>query len=452
MVDIVEIAEKILKMVQCDQADVRIMGEKSHLTRFANSQIHQNMYEENYTADVRVVIGKKIGTAKANSLDDEHLRKMVETAVKIAKLQKDRNDFVSLPGKIRELKKPKTFVRATASHTVEEKAEAVKKIFETAKNYKPAPLAYGAFSTTTNEICVANTLGVSVYGKQTVAKVGICMIADENEEKGYGWSEMAHMDVNKIDVEAVAKTAAEKAVGSLHTKKIEPGEYEVILEPLAVSELLGYLSYAGMGALAVQEMRSFLCGNIGKKIMDEKVSIWDDGNNTSGIPMPFDFEGVPRQRVDIIENGVAKGYVYDSYTAGREGKQSTGHALPPGMGAFEVGPLPINLFMKEGTMKVEDMIANCKKGLLVTKFHYVNIIHPVKTIFTGMTRDGTFYIENGKILHPVKNLRFTQNVVEAFSSVKGLSKERKIIGGDFGVTVCPYAHLEKFNFTGVTEF
>ncbi|MEM3567252.1 MAG: metallopeptidase TldD-related protein, partial [Thermoplasmata archaeon] len=122
------------------------------------------------------------------------------------------------------------------------------------------------------------------------------------------------------------------------------------------------------------------------------------------------------------------------------------------MGAYEIGHLPFNLFMKEGSMKIEEMIGNCKKGLLVTKFHYVNIIHPVKTIFTGMTRDGTFYIENGKILHPVKNLRFTQNVVEAFSAVKGLSKERKIIGGDFGVTVCPYAHLEKFNFTGVTEF
>ncbi|MCX8173151.1 MAG: TldD/PmbA family protein [Thermoplasmata archaeon] len=452
MVDIVEIAEKILKMVECDQADVRVMGDRSHLTRFANSQIHQNMYEENYTADVRVVLGKKIGTAKANSLDDASLRKMVDRAVKIAKLQKDRNDFVSLPGKTGKLKKPKTFVRDTASHTVVEKARAVKKIFEVAENYSPVPLAYGALSTSVQELCVANTLGVSVYGKHTGAKVGICMIADEGDEKGYGWSEMIHMDVNRIDVEAVARTAAEKAVGSLHTKKIEPGEYEVILEPLAVAELLGYLAYAGMGALAVQEMRSFLCGNLGKKIMDEKVSIWDDGNDPSGIPMPFDFEGVPRQRVDIIENGVAKGYVYDSYTAGREAKQSTGHALPPGSGAFEVGPLPLNLFMKEGTMKVEDMIANCRRGLLVTKFHYVNIIHPVKTIFTGMTRDGTFYIENGKILHPVKNLRFTQNVVEAFSAVKGLSRERKIIGGDFGVSVCPHVHLEKFHFTGVTEF
>ncbi|MEM3415600.1 MAG: DNA gyrase modulator [Thermoproteota archaeon] len=164
MVDTVEIAEKILKMVQRDKVDVRIIGEKSHLTRFANSQIHQNMYEKNYTADVRVVIRKKIGTAKANSLDDESLRKMVET-VKIAKLQKDRSDFVSLPEKIRELKKPKTFIRATASHTVEEKGETVKKIFEMAENYKPVPFAYEASSTATHEFCVANTLGVSVYGK-----------------------------------------------------------------------------------------------------------------------------------------------------------------------------------------------------------------------------------------------------------------------------------------------
>ncbi|MGC9060986.1 MAG: TldD/PmbA family protein, partial [Thermoplasmata archaeon] len=422
------------------------------LTRFANSQIHQNMYEENCVADVRVVVGKKIGTAKTNKLDEKNLREMVNHAIKIAKLQKEIPDFITLPGKTGTPAKVKCFVRETANHTVEEKAEAVKQLFEIAEKYKPVPKVYGAFSTNVGELCIMNTLGVSVSSRHSVSKLGVCMIAEDGENRGYGWGEMTHMDVRKIDVDSVGRIAAEKAVGSIHTKKIEPGEYEVIFEPLAVSEILGYLSYAGMGALAVQEMRSFLCGNIGKKTMDEKITIWDDGNDPTGLPMPFDFEGVPKQRVSIIENGVAKGYVYDSYTGGREGKQSTGHALPPGTGAFEVGPLPLNLFMKEGDMKVEEMIANCKQGLLVTKCHYVNIIHPVKTIFTGMTRDGTFYIENGEIRHPVKNLRFTQNIVEAFSRVKGLSKERRLIGGDFGATVVPFMHLEKFHFTGVTEF
>jgi predicted Zn-dependent protease len=452
MVDIKEIAEKILKLVKADQADVRVLRERSHVTRFANSQIHQNMYEENCTADLRVVIGKKIGTAKINLLAEENLNELVERATKIAKLQKDRADFVTLPSSVEKPKKVKTFVQKTANHSVEEKAMAVKKLLEIAENYRPLPKVYGAFTTTTNELCVMNTLGVSASGKNTVSKLGVCMIAEEGDAKGYGWAESAHMDVSKIDVENVGKIAAEKAVNSIHTKKMEPGEYEVILEPLAVSELLGYLSYSGMGALAVQEQRSFLCGNIGNKIMDEKISIWDDGNDEHGLPVPFDFEGVPKQRVDIIENGVARGYVYDSYTANREGKQNTGHALPPGMGAFEIGPLPTNLFMKEGNMHVEDMISNCKRGLLVTKLHYVNIIHPVKTIFTGMTRDGTFYIENGKIFHPVKNLRFTQNIVEAFSSVNGISAEKSIIAGDFGAVVCPYLHLDKFHFTGVTEF
>jgi predicted Zn-dependent protease len=212
------------------------------------------------------------------------------------------------------------------------------------------------------------------------------------------------------------------------------------------------MAYTGLGAVAMQEGRSFMVGKIGQQIVDPRVSIWDDGLDPAGIPTPFDFEGVPKQRVDFIEKGVARGVVYDSYRAGKEeDKESTGHALPA---PNSMGPFPLNTFFAPGDATVEEMIESTERGVYVTRFHYTRPVEPTKLVITGMTRDGTFLIENGEIAYPVKNLRFTQSYLEALNNVEGIGREPQLLSGFSGLfrSSIPALKLGGFNFTGATEF
>jgi predicted Zn-dependent protease len=264
-----------------------------------------------------------------------------------------------------------------------------------------------------------------------------------------GYADMTSLDVREIDAEHVGREAVDKALRSRNPQPLEPGEYAVILEEYAVATMLTYLSYLGFGALAVQEGRSFMAGKFGQRITGQTVSIWDDGLDATGLPIPFDFEGMPKKRVDLITDGVAKAVVYDSYTANKEGKESTGHALPA---PNTYGPLPGNLFMKAGTDSKLQMLASIEHGLWVTRFHYVNPVHPLKAILTGMTRDGTFWIEKGEIKGATKNLRFTQSVLEALSAVTMISEETRLSRGFWGGIRAPALCIGRFTFTGATEF
>jgi len=267
-----------------------------------------------------------------------------------------------------------------------------------------------------------------------------------------GYASAAGQDVSALDPSDIGRIAVDKALRSKNPTPIEPGSYTVILEEEAVATMMFYLGYLGFGALAVQEGRSFMSGHIGEKVTGDNISIWDDGFDPRGVVRPFDFEGVPKQKVTLIENGIAVNAVYDSATAAREpGKQSTGHGLPA---PNTMGPIPINLFMKPGTATKEELIASTERGIWITRFHYVNPVHPVKAILTGMTRDGTFLIENGKVVRPLKNLRFTQSILEAFANAELLSRDLKMVKLGFGnfVSCAPAAKINGFAFTGTTEF
>jgi len=211
----------------------------------------------------------------------------------------------------------------------------------------------------------------------------------------------------------------------------------------------------GFHGLAVQEGRSFFCNEFGQKMVHEKVTIYDDGLDPQGLPVPFDFEGVPKQKVIFFEAGVAKNVTYDSFTAGREGKESTGHGLIP---PNTEGPVPVNLFMQAGETHLEEMIRSVRRGIYVTRFHYTNAVDPMKAVITGMTRDGTFWIEEGEIKNPIKNLRFTESILKALSRVKAISRERKLCssGSVYGRrfitgTVAPAIQVDGFNFSGVSS-
>ena len=436
------ITQKVLSRSAADQTEVVLLSEETGLTRFANSRIHQNVAERNTQIRVRAVSGKKVGVTSTNDLSDSAIDEVTDRALRVALLQPDNPDFVSLP----EPKPPPqagSFAEATAECTPQLRAEAVSTICRLAAEQHL--VASGAFTASTLQIAVANSLGVFAHAPTTVGDLTTVVMSEDSS----GYASTTALDVTTIDAEKLAIEAVNKALSSGHPKPLEAGKYTVILEDYAVATLLTYLSYLGFGALALQEKRSFMAGHLGKKIAGDNISIWDDGLDSSGLPVPFDFEGMPKERVDLIKNGVARSVVYDSYTANRQGKQSTGHALPA---PNTYGPLPGNLFMQTGEHTTSEMLAAVERGLWVTRFHYVNPLHPLKTVLTGMTRDGTFLIQNGEITSGVKNLRFTQNVLEALGRVRMISRDSRLGRTFFGGVRVPSLLIDGFAFTGVTEF
>jgi predicted Zn-dependent protease len=443
---ILDVLEKGLRFSGADQTEVLVMAEDIYLTRYATNYIHQNTAESNAEFYVRAVLGRKIGMAVTNAIDDESLRRAVRTAEDIARVQPDLADFLSLPDKTEVGDGPPAcaFAAATAAFTAEERAAAVGRV--TALAAENGYEAAGAFGTATARVGVANSLGVRRFGELTRANFSVIVMGDT----GSGFAEGIALDVGKIDVGGMAATAVGKCREARNPKAVEPGDYEVILEPPAVADMIRSLAFLGMGARSLQEGRSFMCGRIGQKVTGENLTVWDDGQDPAGLPLPFDFEGVLRQKVVLIENGVAKGVVYDSYGAGREpGRKSTGHALPP---RFRFGAVPLNLFVKTGDSSVPEMIKATKRGILVTRFHYTNPLHPVLTTLTGMTRDGTFLIEDGKVKGPVKNMRFTNSILEALSGIEAIGAQTftcPVFG--LGSVTTPALKLRKFSFTGATE-
>ena len=434
------IAEQALTYTRADQAEVLIMATSTALTRFANSRIHQNVAERNLQVRVRAVLGKKVGVASVNSLDRSSLQRAAERAVEIAHVQPENPDLQSLPV---PLPIPATPEPSSSVANPQQRARAVGTICRLAATH--ALVASGAYTASQSELLVSNSLGVRAYATRCDNELTTVIMSDDSS----GYASSLHLDAAQVNAEAVAQEAVDKALRSRHPIAVPSGDYTVILEEHAVVDLIAYLSYLGFGATAVHEGRSFMAGRFGEKITGEAISVWDDGLDPSGLPMPFDFEGVPKQRVDLIRDGVAVGVVYDTSTAAKDERQSTGHALPA---PNSMGPFATNLFMGIGQASKEAMLASIDRGLWVTRFHYVNPVHPLQTILTGMTRDGTFLIENGELTSGVKNLRFTQNMLQALAKTRHVGRTSCLARGFVGGIRAPALCLESFAFTGATEF
>jgi predicted Zn-dependent protease len=443
-----QIASRVFELTSADQAEVIIAGKTEHLTRFAANTIHQNVSEIDVNVRVRVLVGgRRTGVASTNQSDPRSLQRVVESAETVARFQPANPDLPSLPEPKPIQAAKNAYVEATAMFTPKQRAEGAASILNLARSN--GLQAAGAFSTGVQEYLVANSLGVEAYHRLTLGHLTTVVMGEDSS----GYAEETALDVTKLYPEAVGRIAIDKALRGKNPSGIEPGSYTVILEQDAVADMIFYLGYMGMGALALQEKRSFMTGRLGRKVTGDNITIWDDGLDPNGISFPFDFEGVPKQKTMLIENGVAKGVVYDSFTAGREkGKQSTGHSLPA---PNTSGPIPINLFMAPGSATPEEMVAATERGIWVTRFHYTNPVHPVKTVLTGMTRDGTFLIENGVLTRPLKNLRFTQSILDALTHADMLGSSIKMCTQGWGMliaTCVPAARIRNFTFTGTTEF
>ena len=437
------ITERVLARSDADQTEVAFLGSTAALTRFANNYVHQNVLETNTQVTIRVAVGKKLGVATTNDLSDTSLERALMRARMIANFQPENPDFVSLPaadeaGRGRD----GLFVEATASATPDVRADGAAAICRLAG--ENGLMAAGAFSTGVQEVAAGNSLGVFSYGCGTSANL-LTVVMGENSS---GYASSTSRDVSDIDAESVAREAVGKAVKSRDPIDVEPGEYTVVLEEYAMGGLLEYLALSGgFSGLALQEGRSFL--KPGELITGENINVYDDGSDPRSLAMPVDMEGVAKRRVDLIKNGVGGEPVYDSYTAKRAGKQSTGHALPA---PNPWGPFPLHIFMQEGNKSRSELTEGIERGIWVTRFHYMGVVHPLKAIITGMTRDGTFLIENGEVTRPVKNLRFNQAVLDAWQHATLGDKAKLQKGFLFGSAAAPAARIERFNFASATSF
>ncbi|MFO7991019.1 MAG: TldD/PmbA family protein [Thermoplasmata archaeon] len=446
-----KIADDLLAETEADELEILIFDTDTALTRYANSKIHQNIGKKGFNISLRAVMGKKVGSSTTNSMDLDEIKSALKRAEKIAEYQREDPHFKGLPEERELVEEKDCYYESTASFDPEDRAKRVKEIIEYADR-KGVDRVYGAFKTEKFGLYIANSKGVERFDVFTNSNLTCTAIADWDNDSGFGWSEMCSSDVHEIYHMKVAETAVRKGINNLETESMDLGEYTVILEPLAVKTLLMYLGFMGFSSRAVQEQRSFMNGRFGEQIMHEEVNIRDDALDEDMIGFPFDYEGVPKKRVDIIKNGVANEVVYDTYTAGREeGKESTGHALPmPNPNS----PMPMNVIMDGGESDLDEMIEETDNGILITRFNYCRPVHPVKGILTGLTRDGTWRITDGEVGPPIKNLRFTQNLLEAFSKVDLISEEQTLFSLDYypGYILCPAVKINEFNFTGTTEF
>ncbi len=439
------IAETVLSASRADQTEVEVFANDSALTRFANNYIHQNVEQSDVDVRVRAVIGQKIGIASTNEISPEALARVAARALELAEHQRENEDFRSLP-RPAPIAPVSSFAEATARCGPEERAAVVGQICDASS--RAGLIAAGAFHTTAQELAVANSFGVFAYNRETQADINTVVMSETSS----GYAARVSKDVGDIDGDSVAQEAVGGALRGVNPAAIDPGDYEVILQPYAVVDLLDFFSYLSFGALPYTEKRSFMAGRLGEKVMGDNISIWDNALSSDGIPSPFDYEGVPRQRVGFVENGIAQGVVWDSYLAAKIGGEarSTGHALPAGV---TFGPIPLNMFMAPGDATVDEMIRSTKRGIYVSRFWYTRSVHPLNVIVTGMTRDGTFLIEDGKIAGPVRSLRFTQGYVDALNCVDAVGNDPMLVLGDLGggVRSVPALKIAKWTFTGVSE-
>jgi predicted Zn-dependent protease len=438
------LAERVLEQAVAagaGEAEALVMREDHALTRFANSEIHQNVATTDVSINLRVVNGKRVGVASSARTDPDGLRRLAENAVAIASVVEELEDWGGLPGPTPVAEIPAAYDGGTADATPEFRAQAVRAVIAAAD--EAGVTAYGSFQTGTETNAIANSNGVRVAGSRTAAEL---ITVSMGPGGGTGYAEAAGVDATTIDPRALGREAAAKARASADAVSLEPGDYTVVLEEYAVVDLLDMLGYLGFSALAVQEERSFV--EPGRRIGSELVTIRDDGMDPAGLPMAFDYEGVAKQRVPLVDHGVCQGVVYDAQTAARDGVASTGHGLPA---PNPYGPFPLNLVMDAGTSSRDELIGGIERGLLVTRFHYTNPVHPKLAIVTGMTRDGTFFVEGGRIVGPVRNLRYTQSYLDALAGTVAVGRERRTLKGFLGGVVVPAVRIDGWTFTGATE-
>ena len=440
-----EILERALAAANADEADAAFASVDHNITRFANSQVHQNMSEESAWLTLRVVLGGAMGVAMTTVFDDDEIARTAALAREAAKHSNPVQGFSGLYRDNEPLPQVDTFDPATASLSPLQKARALKTMFERGASH--AVQFAGAYATGSASVACGNTHGVRRYARMTDADATVIAIGRD----GSGYATCRERTASRVDVAALGEEATTKAtLLAGRTEDLAPGAYDVILEPPALAEVFDWMNMIAFTGQSYEDGSSFFVGNLGKQILGENFTLVDDALHY--LPFPFDLEGLPKRPVALIENGVIRTPVLDKAWADRLGLAPTAHAWQ--LGSPEHGAA-FHLMMAGGTSTREEMIRSTKLGIWVTRFNYVNgLLEPKSALMTGTTRDGTFLIRDGKVVARLPNLRWTQSMVEAFSNIEALSSERRSIGtwyNMFGGTLAPVVKVRGWNITGKQE-
>jgi PmbA protein len=451
--------DRIKKHSTADEVEVLFYGGTSALTRFANNIIHQNVAEENYVVSVRTVFGGRTARATTNKLDGESLKRAVQSSERLAKVQHPDTDLLPMPatcgaGAPAREGFPIRHFAETAASTPARRAETVKNIVKVAEKHKLTTA--GICSTAELVEGVFNSRGLADWHAQTSSEISITMLAADSS----GWQKANSPNVANLNAKELAGIAARKALESASPREIPPGKYTVILEPAAVLDIVGFMFF-DFGGLSILDQRSFLNNRVETRLFGENINIWDDVAHPLQSGTPFDGEGVRRQKVQLVENGVVKRLVYARATAEKmkraEYKNRVGPIEPTGHGfplPNEMGEAPMNIVFgaSPNPQSVDQMIASTERGVLVTRLWYIREVDPYEKILTGMTRDGTFYVGDGKIRHGVRNFRFNQSLIQMLSNVEALGHLVRASGEESFDMVVPAMKVREFNFTEVTKF
>jgi PmbA protein len=435
------IAERIMKFSEADETEVEIDVTTDALTRFANNIIHQNVAEQVLHISVRAVMDGRTARATTNKTDEESLRRVMAAAEKLALHQPKIPGLLPMLGP-QKIPKVQRFFAATAEATPQDRARAVTRVCKLAEKNKQT--AAGIFSSGAMQTILANSNGLFAHHEQTRSEFSVTIL----EPNSSGWAKANSADIRELDPDRLAERASHKAADSRQPRELEPGHYTAILEPSAVLDLVGFLFYDFAGT-SVMDKRSCLNDRMGKKVFGDNITLWDDVQHPFQLGAPYDGEGVPRQKVLLVDRGVPKNLVYSRATAKKTKKKPTGHgfALPN-----EYGEAPMNLVFSGGDKSLDEMIRTTERGILVTRLWYIREVDPYEKILTGMTRDGTFVVENGRVAGGIRNFRFNQNILEMLSNVEMLGPAVRAAGEESFEMVVPAMKVNNFHFSEVTKF
>jgi PmbA protein len=411
------IAERALALASGDEAEVVVGTERSGFARYAGSEVHQPTLIENAGVQLRLLRDGRAGLATTNRTDDEGLAELAGRAADVLASASENPDLppLALPAAFPEID---GYDEETASLGAEDQARLAAAAIGASGDLD----LYGYFTSGVCELAIASTTGLRASQRTTDATC-LALAAGDGAS---GYAERTAWRAGEIDPAEVAEEAAAKAARTRGAQAAGPARYRAVLEPYAIAELLYYFSFDSLNGLALLEERSFFAGRIGERVFDPKVTLVDDALDPRGLPAAFDFEGTPKQRVTLVEEGVIRGPVWDRGTAARAGRESTGHALPASSRAF--GPVPTAVTMAAGkTESVDELTELVGDGIYVTRLHYLSVVTPHEGVITGMTRDGTFRIRDGKIAEPLVNLRFTVSVPDLLADVPGLTRATKLV-------------------------
>lgn len=426
-----KIMEKALSFSKSDACEVNLNGSESGNIRYARNSVSTSGHRSNQTLAVQANFGKKIGTATIDEFDDASLEKVVRRAEELAQLSPENPEFMG-PMEPQEYLESNTYNESTAKIVPEDRTQVAADSIEPARAQDVT--AAGFLNDSSNFSAMMNSKGLFAYNQSTNANFTITMRT--NDGTGSGWATREANDIEKLKAKEASKRAIDKAVMSREAKAIEPGKYTVILEPAAASGLLGNM-FRSFSARRADEGRSFMSKEgggtkLGDKIVDERVNIWSDPQHPEVPSSTWSGNGLPRKKMSWLEGGVVKNLFYSRFWAKEKGVDPV--------------PFPSNAIMDGGDTSLEDMIKSTKRGILVTRLWYIRTVDPQTLLYTGLTRDGTFFIENGKIKHPVKNFRFNESPIIMLNNLESLGKQERINGN-----LIPYMKVRDFTFTSLSD-